>query len=221
VEYRVVVFDLDGTLLDTLQDLADSMNAALAHLGFPTHDVDAYRYFVGEGAGVMAQRALPDDRDDDNTVRRCLAAMREEYSKRWRDKTRPYPGIPRLLDRLMELEVRLTVLSNKPDDFTKLMVAELLPEWRFDLVLGQREGIARKPDPAGAFEIARELGIACEAFAYLGDSGTDMITASGAGMLAVGALWGFRTEDELRGNGAKFVIHRPEELLSIVSPGES
>lgn len=216
MHYKAVLFDLDGTLLDTLEDLADSMNLVLARLGCPQHDVAAYKYYVGDGVKALVLRALPPDRRDEATVRQCIAAMRQEYGKRWAYKTRPYPGIPELLDTLTQRGIKTAILSNKPDATTQLVVAKLLPRWRFDAVVGQRDSVPLKPDPTAALHIAQTLGLEPTQFIYLGDTGTDMKTACAAGMYPVGALWGFRTADELTANGAKALIKTPLELLKLL-----
>jgi phosphoglycolate phosphatase len=213
-QYQAVIFDLDGTLLNTLDDLADSLNRVLASSGFPQHGLDAYRYFVGDGVENLVRRALPENARDKATLARCVAGMRTEYGAHWADKTRPYDGIPGLLDNLLARGLRMAVLSNKPDNFTQLTVSSLLSKWRFELVLGERPGVPRKPDPGGALEIARAFGLAPAQFLYLGDTRTDMLTANAAGMFAVGVLWGFRPEEELKSSGAKALIGRPEELLN-------
>jgi len=215
MKFKAVLFDLDGTLLDTLDDLADSMNAVLKQLGFPTHKTEAYKYFVGEGMVVLCQRALPDAYRDKTTIERCRRGMHEEYGKRWAIKTKPYVGIHELLDALTVRNIKIAVLSNKVDDFTKLTVARLLPKWHFDIITGHRRDVPRKPDPAGAIRIARQMELAPAKFVYLGDTAIDMKTAIAAGMYPVGALWGFRTKEELVKNGAKLIITRPIELLDL------
>lgn len=215
MNYKAVLFDLDGTLLDTLEDLADSMNAVLAGLGAPQHSVPAYRYFVGDGVLELCRRVLPADRRDEATVKVAAAAMGDEYGKRWAEKTRPYPGIPELLDTLTERRVKMAILSNKNNNFTKLCVEKLLGRWRFDVVQGLDETIHKKPHPSGAVAVARRLKIAPADFLYLGDTNTDMKTAVAAGMYPVGALWGFRTAEELTANGAKVLISKPADLLSL------
>jgi phosphoglycolate phosphatase len=213
MKYKAVLFDLDGTLLDTLDDLADSMNATLRQMGFPTHPVASYKVFVGDGVDVLARRALPAGRLDEETVARCIKTMRLEYDTRMFDKTRPYSGIPGLLDALTEKNIRLCVLSNKPDGPTNTIVAKLLSHWRFAAVSGQKPGVGKKPDPAGALSMASSLGLAPRDFLYLGDTSTDMKTAVAAGMFPVGALWGFRDEKELKENGAKAIVNLPGEVL--------
>ena len=213
MKFRAVLFDLDGTLLDSIDDLADSVNSVMARFGFPVHEVAAYRYFVGDGVEALARRALPQDCRDEATVASCVAAMREEYSKRWSCKTHPYEGVPGLLSALAAADIRMAVLSNKPDDFAKKVVAELLPHWRFDIVDGVSASVPTKPDPAGAIRIAEVLKIAPREFLYLGDTDTDMKTAVAAGMYPVGALWGFRTARELMANGARALVMRPTDVL--------
>jgi phosphoglycolate phosphatase len=213
--YRAVLFDLDGTLLNTLEDLADSMNAVLKRFGFPEHREKAYKYFVGDGMETLVKRALPENRrTDESVVAECLGSMRREYEKRQMEKTRPYEGIPALLDAMAAMGKRMAILSNKPHDSTRAVVAKLLPGWSFDVVLGERPNIPKKPDPAGALEIASHMGIPCREFLYAGDTGTDMITANEAGMFAVGVLWGFRKAEELVSHGARALVEKPHELLT-------
>lgn len=215
-KYKACLFDLDGTLLNTLDDLADAMNITLEQMGFPIHPVEAYKYFIGDGIENEARRALPPDRLDDETVKKCVEMCREQYNNCWSNKTRLYPGISQMLDDLANMGIRLTVFSNKPDDFTKLIVNTFLPRWKFDFVRGAKQGVPQKPSPQVPLEIASHLNIAADEFLYLGDTNTDMKTANNSGMYAVGALWGFRTADELLANGAKVLIEHPRELLGII-----
>lgn len=214
--YKAIIFDLDGTLLDTLEDLGNAANRALALNGFPVHELDAYRYFVGDGAYMLFHRALPVDRRNDDTVHGCVRKFREEYGQNWHVKTRPYHGVPEMLDALAAQGIKMAVFSNKPDDVTKLCVATLLPHWKFDVVLGHRNSYPLKPDPLGANEIARHLNVSGQHIIYLGDTAIDMKTAVAAGMFPVGALWGFRTEKELLDNGARMVIKKPQEILNLL-----
>jgi phosphoglycolate phosphatase len=213
MSFQAVLFDLDGTLLDTLADLAGAMNCVLRQRGLPEHPLDAYKRFIGDGVANLVGRVLPPGCDDPALRAECVAAMRAEYARRWDQQTRPYPGVPELLDALSARGLPLAVLSNKPDEFTQLCVARLLLRWRFQTVLGERPGVPRKPDPSGALEIARAFELAPERVLYLGDTGTDMQTAVAAGMWPVGALWGFRDAAELRAHGAAALIERPQELL--------
>jgi len=215
---KAVVFDLDGTLLDTLDDLADSANHVLGQRGLPTHPVDEFRNFIGEGVGMLIRQMLPDDRRDEQTMAEILAAYRAEYGRRWNAKTRPYDGVAELLDALAARGVKMAVLSNKPDEFTQKCVAGLLGSWEFDPVLGHRDGTPRKPDPAGALQIARHWGLPPAEILYVGDTATDVQTAVAAGMCAVGVMWGFRPS-ELESSGAEALIERPGELLDLVGSG--
>ena len=215
-KYKAVVFDLDGTLLNTIDDLADAMNAALSAGGFPTHTAEECKYFVGDGVRNFVVRSLPPDSRDDGTVARIIGLYREAYSKNWADKTRPYAGVPELLDGLAARGLRLIVYSNKPDEFTNLTIKKLLPRWPFATIVGAREGWPNKPDPAAALDIVGKLGLSPAEVVYVGDTGTDMQTATAAGMFAVGVLWGFRTAKELLENGAKALIEKPTDLLSVI-----
>jgi len=216
MRFHAVLFDLDGTLLDTLEDLADSTNQALRRLGLAEHPLESYKYFIGDGVENLVRRALPPDRADADTMARCAALMREEYARRWADKTRPYPGVAELLDALSARGLPMAVLSNKPDEFARLCVARLLPRWRFQAVLGAGGSLPKKPDPAGALAIAARLGLAPAPILYLGDTNTDMQTAVSAGMFPAGALWGFRPASELLASGARALLERPPDLLPIV-----
>lgn len=216
IKYKAVIFDLDGTLLDTLEDLGNSMNTVLASMGLPVHPVHEYRYFIGKGLRTLAVNVLPDGYRDDATIALCLDRMLAEYGRRLDDKTRPYDGIGELLDALESKGIKTAILSNKDQKYTMIVVKRFLSKWRFEAVFGERPGVARKPDPASAFEIAGIMGIKPDEIIYLGDSGSDMELANRAGMLPVGALWGFRDAEELLSHGAKLLIESPMELLDII-----
>lgn len=216
MRFAATIFDLDGTLLNTLADLADSTNAALATAGYPPHPTDAYRYFIGNGIENLVRSALPPTVRDDALVARTLAAMEAEYRQRWQAKTQLYPGVPELLDALSERQLPMAILSNKPQTFTRLAVDALLPRWSFYPVCGARPDIPRKPDPAGALHIAAALGLSPADCLYLGDTDTDMQTATRAGMFALGATWGFRPADELRHSGARALLAEPLDLLNFL-----
>lgn len=216
MSFKAVLFDLDGTLLDTLDDLADSANSAFRQLGCPEHAVEAFKYFIGDGVESLVRRGLPPDRCDAETVAQCSTLMRKQYSERWACKTRPYEGVPELLDILSARGIPMAVLSNKPDEFTKLCVSRLLPRWRFEAVVGASPTLAKKPDPAGALDIAAEMHLGPAEILYLGDTDTDMQTAVAAGMFPAGALWGFRTSEELLANGAKVLLAKPLDLMELI-----
>jgi len=216
MKYKAVLFDLDGTLLDTIEDLSDSMNAALAELGSPSRTVAECKRFVGDGVRAFAERSLPQDRRDEKTVSQCIALARRHYASNWANKTQPYEGIPELLDALTQRGLKLAVLSNKPDDTTQLCVGKLLSNWRFEVVQGVCDGVEPKPDPSGAIGVAATLGVAPEQFLYVGDTNTDMLTANAAGMHAVGVLWGFRTAEELTNHGAAMLLGSPCDLIELL-----
>lgn len=215
-EFKAAIFDLDGTLLDTLEDLADSGNEMLETQGFPTHPTDAYRIFVGDGVRVLMERILPEDARVEPTISECKAVYREIYARRWNAKTRPYEGIPEMLDELVARGLKLAVLSNKPHEATVQCITELAGDWPWEIILGMRDGVPKKPDPAGAHDIVEHLGIPPKNCLYVGDTSVDMQTAKAAGFYAVGVLWGFRERDELVENGAEIVIERPEQLLKLL-----
>lgn len=215
-KFQAVLFDLDGTLLDTLADVANATNAALQRLGFPAHPQDAYRYLLGGGMETLVRRALPEGSHDEATIKKCHDAIIAEYDVRWAENTRPYPGIPDLLAELDRRGIARAVLSNKPDAFTRKTVDKLLPGFHFEIVRGAVPEVPVKPDPAGAIRIARELGIPPGQFIYLGDTDTDMQTAAAAGMFPAGALWGFRTAEELAANGAQALLSTPLDVLKLV-----
>jgi phosphoglycolate phosphatase len=210
-----VIFDLDGTLLDSLDDLADSMNAVLQGHGLPTHPVEAYRFFVGDGIARLVERALPEQRREPEFLKTCVEQMKARYDAGWAAKTRPYPGIEELLGALSLRTVPCAILSNKPDAFTQVMVKTLLKPWRFAVVRGELEGVPRKPDPRGALLVCEQLGIEPQRVAFVGDSGVDMQTAVAAGLLAVGVTWGFRPVAELKEQGAQKICAQPRDLLPL------
>jgi phosphoglycolate phosphatase len=214
--FKAVLFDLDGTLLNTLTDLANAMNAALVRFGFAPHSVDAFKYFVGDSVEAEARRALPESTRDPETIKRVTEFSLQIYDECWHKNTRPYPGIPELLSELHRRCLSLVILSNKVDRFAKIMAEKLLPQWRFEIVQGTLPGVPLKPDPTLALQISKQLKIPPEQFLYLGDTNTDMQTAVNAGMFPVGCLWGFRTADELLASGAKVLIQTPAELLDVI-----
>ena len=213
MKHRAVLFDLDGTLLNTLQDVADAVNKGLSSLSFPQHTTETFKTLIGEGRDVLVRRALPVNHRDDDSALKLLNLVNAEYQIHWADNTRPYPDIPELLDALTAQRIKIAVLSNKADDLTNLCVTKLLSRWHFTLVAGAKPSVPNKPDPTAALQIARQLDISPAEFLYLGDSDIDMKTANGAGMYAIGAGWGFRSTQELLTAGAKVVIKHPGELL--------
>ena len=214
--FETVIFDLDGTLLDSLRGIASAMNALLERLGYPVQTLEAYKYFVGDGITELVTRALPEDKRAGHDIDELVREYREIYHTTWPEQSPPYNGIPQLLDTLSKEKIKLAVLSNKSDDFTKRMVTALLPDWNFEVVFGVRPGVPRKPDPTAALEIVEMLGATPEKTIFMGDSGIDMETATRANMTAVGVLWGFREKEELSADGADHLISHPSELLKIM-----
>ena len=208
---RAVLFDLDGTLTNTLEDIADAMNRSLRLHGLPEWPLDAYRYLVGDGARKLAERAVRERQELALSVQQEYQAYYQEHT---RVKTQPYDGVPEMLRALQDKGLKLAVFSNKPDADTKNVVAHFFPDIPWAAVRGQIEGIPVKPDPTGALAVAEALQIPPAEFLYLGDTATDMHCAVNAGMLPIGALWGFRTAEELQSSGARQLVQHPMDVLS-------
>jgi phosphoglycolate phosphatase len=217
MKYRAALFDLDGTLLDTLEDLGESMNAALASMGYPPRTPDDHRLFVGDGFTVYAQRALPPGaREDAALVKTCTEKALSIYSTRLTQKTHLYEGIAELLDALASRGMVMAVFSNKPHQALVEIMAHYFRRWTFAAARGAQPTAPRKPDPAVALEIARTAGIEPREWIYLGDTNTDMETALRAKMFAIGVLWGFRSREELVDAGAQALVARPLEVLDLL-----
>ncbi len=214
---QAVVFDLDGTLLDSLADIANAANTVLQSHDFPTHSIESYRYFVGSGVRHLLCKTLPEEfHDDEQLGRRLIAEFIEEYHRTWNVESRLYDGVTQMLDELVRQELALAVLSNKPQAATSKCVNYYLPQYSFATVLGQSEHRPPKPDLTGAREVLTELGVEPQACLYLGDTAVDMQTACSAAMVPIGATWGFRDQAELEQAGAEWIIDQPLELLDIV-----
>lgn len=212
---RAVIFDLDGTLVNSLDDLADAVNEALAAQGFSVHPTDAYRFFVGDGMETLVQRALPQDASPE-AVRAVAEDVRRIYSVHWARKSRPYAGILAVLKELCAAGLPVCVLSNKPHEFTELVVQRFFPDIPFRRVLGSPPGGKAKPEPRMALGIAEALGVRPDAVWLVGDSRTDMDTAAAAGMVPVGVLWGFRPKEELERHGARYLVEHPADLPALL-----
>ncbi|MCR4886206.1 MAG: HAD family hydrolase [Clostridiales bacterium] len=210
---KAVIFDLDGTLIHSLPDIAAAMNRALRAWGLPEHPEEAYKYMVGEGAVNLARRAVGPRADQLENV---LGAYRADYAQNCRVRTAPYRGIPEMLEALRSREIAVCVFSNKDQPDVETVLAHYFPGFPFSAVRGRREGAPIKPDPAGALAIADGLGLSPRDFLYVGDSGTDMRCGAAAGMSTVGVLWGFRPREELDAAGAQFLIAEPAELLPLL-----
>lgn len=216
MSHKAIIFDLDGTLLDTLEDLALSVNAVLRSEGYNEHPVDKYRYFVGDGIEKLVERAFSKQGEQGKIdLQAMVKAVKEEYGRRWSNNTRPYPGVKELLDFLEEKQISKAIFSNKPHEFALLTIDTLLPEWNFVEIFGVGPGMPRKPDPHGALQIAEKLALTPREIIYLGDTATDMETAVAGGFYPVGALWGFRTAEELLASGARSLAQKPLDVADL------
>ncbi len=213
---ELVVFDLDGTLLDTIGDLAVACNAVLAVRGLPQHSYEEYCHFVGNGIMRLVERALPEPLRTPENVASVRADFVKYYTEHIDTYTKPYDRIPELLRELVARGVQVAVASNKFQAGTEKLVRLFFPEIPFVAVLGQREGVPLKPDPAVVNEILCRTGAAKERVLYVGDSGVDMQTAAAAGVRSVGVTWGFRSREELTASGAGHIVDRPEEILNLL-----
>ena len=213
---KLVIFDLDGTLLDTIADLAESANHALKQLGYPTRDVEKIRTFVGNGVNKLLFRALPDEEKTEENMMRMRTHFVPYYDAHNADLSAPYPGIVTLLEELQAKGLRMAVASNKYQEATVKLVKHYFPMIDFVEVLGQREGINVKPDPTIVFDILKKAGVSKEETLYVGDSGVDMQTAINAGVDAIGVTWGFRPRTELEDFHPMGLIDQAEELVGFV-----
>lgn len=211
---KAVIFDLDGTLVDTLADIADACNHILGQEGLPTHSLEAYRQFVGGGARALVERALPDSARAD--LDRVLERFRTHYLAHLVVKSAPYPGIDALLRGLSGRQLPLAILSNKPHAMVAQMAERFFSQTSFVAIQGQVPEIPKKPDPTSVLSIARTMALAPAEIAYVGDSDVDITTAHAAAMRAIGVEWGFRGRTELEQCGAEHVLARPEELLQLL-----
>ncbi len=214
---RTIIFDLDGTLLDTLEDIAISANFALTSLGFKQEPKDAYRYYVGEGVFKLFENIFANDPQSEETIQKAVALFEEHYAKQFYQNTKLYDGISKMLTFLQKRGFKMAILSNKPDSFTKMCALKYLRAWHFDVVFGARKEVPRKPDPTSALEIAQLLHVKVEECFYLGDTMIDMQTANRAGAIALGALWGFRDAEELQKHGAKYLLNSPSEVIKLLA----
>ncbi len=212
---KLVIFDLDGTLIDSLGDLTNAVEYALAENGYPPNPRDSYRYLVGNGALKLIERALPKGASEEE-IKRVHKAFSERYREHCLELTKPYPGIEDMLRRLNESGIKLAVASNKPDEFSKQIVTALFGDDKFDTVHGKREGVPTKPSPDIIYSIMDELGVSAEETVLVGDSDVDVETAQGAGLKCIGCAWGFRGTDELRRAGADKIALNSDELTDII-----
>jgi len=216
MDYKGIIFDLDGTLVNSLEDLADSMNIVLKSFNFPTHELSAYRYLVGKGIRNLVRKALSDCSIDETLIENCYDSMINLYRENCVLKTKPYDGIIELINELTKRNKKLAVFSNKADELTQKIVMTLLPNCNFEVIMGLSSEEYKKPNPYGALLISDKFEVIPKDIIYVGDSGTDMQTANNAGMTAAGALWGFRTKAELISTGAKYILNTPQDLIQIL-----
>ncbi len=213
---KAIIFDLDGTLLNTYEDLANAVNYALSENGLPTHPAEKYKIFAGNGTDMMITRALPEDKRNDDILSKVRKLYFEYYNAHSGECTRPYDGIVEMLSELKQRGFKLAVVSNKIDFMTRAVVKEYFGDAMFDFVTGQRDGIIPKPDPSMVYKVMEQFGVTCDECIFVGDSGVDAETGKNAGIFTVGVLWGFRDKKELLECGASTVIQSAEELLNYV-----
>ncbi|MDE6595815.1 MAG: HAD-IA family hydrolase [Oscillospiraceae bacterium] len=212
---KTIIFDLDGTLLDTLADLADSANYTMEQMGYPIHPVDSYRYFVGNGVPKLLERCLPEDKRTEENIQTARTIFAEYYNIHFADKTKPYDGVAELLEKLRKSGVKMAVASNKSDEFTVSLVKRFFGN-AFDMIQGGKADVPKKPAPDIVYGIMEKLGAVPENTYFAGDSNVDMYTAKNAGIKAIGCLWGFRTKEELLEGGADFLAESPMDIYKIL-----
>lgn len=212
---KAFIFDLDGTLIDSLADIAESINRMLDARGYPRSDVELFRQMVGDGMEKLVERALPEAVRSEALIKVCVEEYRANYDQLWNAQTKPYEGIVEMLAELKGRGVKLGVISNKAHRFTVPMTEHFFGKGCFEHILGQRNDVPRKPAPDGAHEMAAFLGLETDEMAYVGDSGIDMAFAKSSGMRAIGVRWGFRSEAELREHGADVLVSRPADLFDL------
>ncbi|OXA79831.1 phosphoglycolate phosphatase [Flavobacterium aquidurense] len=215
MKYKGIIFDLDGTLVNSLEDISDAMNNVLTTLNYPTHTYDAYQYFIGSGLRNLVSKALPASNNSENEIEVCFENMIAEYREICTLKTKPYAGIVELLDNLVSRDIKLAVFSNKADELTKKIASEIFPDY-FNTAVGLSTEALKKPNPFEAIEISKNWNLKTEEIIFIGDSDIDMLTATNANMFPLGVSWGYRTEEELIASGAKLVINTPSDLIEIL-----
>lgn len=214
---KLIIFDLDGTLLNTIADLAQSTNHALQTLGYPIHEESAYNFMVGNGINKLFERALPEGEKTEENVLRVRQEFVPYYNEHNADKSRPYPGIPQLLEEMQEKGIQLAVASNKYQSATVKLIAHYFPTIPFIAIFGQREGIPVKPDPIIVHDILEIAQVAPKDVLYVGDSGVDMQTAANAGVTACGVTWGFRPRTELEAFHPAHIVDEAHFISTIAT----
>lgn len=214
---KLVIFDLDGTLLNTIDDLALSVNHVLKKRGYPTHSIEQYKYFVGNGVTKLIERAIPKELSTPELVRSIQDEYVEYYAQHGKENTTPYQGIEELITKLTDSGIDIAVASNKHHSATIEIIEYYFGKNTFCIIFGKREGYHPKPDPQIIYDILKECGVTKDEVLYVGDSNTDMTTATNASVQSVGVTWGFRTREELQQSNATHIIDSPIELLNIIS----
>lgn len=210
-----IIFDLDGTLLNTIEDLANACNYALTTLGYKTHEVEKYKTFVGNGRYKLVERMLPEDNRSVENIEKALELFDSYYEKHMIDMTKPYDGIMEMLDCLINKSINIAVVSNKPHEFTTEVVKNYFDD-RFEVVYGHKKNTKEKPDPWAVLEVIDEFKVNKDECLYVGDSEIDINTAKNAGVKSVGVEWGFRGKGELENAGANYIVNKPEQILEIL-----
>ncbi len=213
---KLVIFDLDGTLLNTIADLATATNHALSIYGYPKHDIESYKFFVGNGINKLFERALPKEKRTEENVLKIRSEFIPYYNKHNNDLSKPYDGMPELLEKLQAMGIKLAIASNKYQEATDKLVEFYFPNIKFTQVLGQREGVPSKPHPSIINEIIEKADVEREETLYVGDSNVDMETAKNANVEVVGVAWGFRPRTELEAHNPVAVIEKAEEILPLI-----
>lgn len=215
MKYKAVIFDLDGTLIDTLEDLANAMNRVLESYHAPPHSLKSYRYFIGKGLRHFINKALPKELLTEAIIKDCILKFNEEYESNWNVKTHLYEGISEMLNQLKDKDIRMAILSNKPHIFIHKCVNSMLTHWKFEQVFGQQAGLPIKPDATVALKISKQMNIPCQKFIFVGDTAVDIQTAKNALMGSVGVTWGFRTADDLRLEKPDYLFDHPSQISSL------
>ena len=217
--YRYVIFDLDGTLLNTIDDLADAGNWVCCKHGWPTHTVDEFKYFVGNGMTMLATRFMPEECRTPEGIRGVLDEFMPYYDAHKQDKTAPYAGMPEALQRLKEAGISMSVLTNKADHMAGPVIEGYYPGL-FPMVQGALPGVPPKPDPTLLHKLMERMEVKPEETLFVGDSNVDIQTAKNGGLASCGVLWGFRTRQELEAEGADHTVETPEELVELILSNE-
>jgi len=212
---KLVIFDLDGTLLNTIDDLADCTNYVLQKYGYPTHEVDAYKYFVGSGVVMLLKRALPEDIPE-KVFENIHKDFMHHYEIHKENKTKPYDGMVETLEKLRKKGILLAIATNKPQEMLPNLLKHYFPTIHWAAVFGNRKDVPVKPNPQIIYDILKATQIGKQETLYIGDTAVDMETAHNAGIIKVGALWGFRTKIELKQAHADFMIKKPQEMIRII-----